>query len=172
MDFGEPTHTLVPCWMPKPLPPRNQCTGWFAPALHTPKTLPPGHPSQCMDNKSRVTNTPHWSRPMWTRSWEVGPLKWLVVRLGSALGSGVGPVGSNMSPGFGRRYYLGYYSPQPRHPPTSVHTYYLGTWLINGWTVAGMLCWDCTFAWRMQVVWIYAWGWRPAQGLCSCVHKL
>ena len=24
---------LVPCWMPKPLPPRNQCTGCFAPAL-------------------------------------------------------------------------------------------------------------------------------------------
>ena len=29
-DLGKPTHTLVPCWMPKPLPPRNQCTGWFA----------------------------------------------------------------------------------------------------------------------------------------------
>ena len=28
--MGKPTHTLVPCWMPKPLPPRNQCTGWFA----------------------------------------------------------------------------------------------------------------------------------------------
>ena len=27
--LGEPNHTLVPCWMPKPLPPRNQCTGWF-----------------------------------------------------------------------------------------------------------------------------------------------
>ena len=27
-DLDEPsTHTLVPCWMPKPLPPRNQCTG-------------------------------------------------------------------------------------------------------------------------------------------------
>ena len=24
---------LVPSWMPKPLPPRNQCTGCFAPAL-------------------------------------------------------------------------------------------------------------------------------------------
>ena len=22
-DLGEPTHTLVPCWTPKPLPPRN-----------------------------------------------------------------------------------------------------------------------------------------------------
>ncbi len=32
-DLGEPTHTLVPCWMPKPLPPRNQCTGCFAPAM-------------------------------------------------------------------------------------------------------------------------------------------
>ena len=31
-DFGEPTHTLIPCWMPRPLPPRNQCTCWFAPA--------------------------------------------------------------------------------------------------------------------------------------------
>ena len=31
VDLGEPTHTLVPCWMPKPLPPRHQCTGWFAP---------------------------------------------------------------------------------------------------------------------------------------------
>ena len=29
---SEPTHTLVPCRMPKPLPPRNQCTGCFAPA--------------------------------------------------------------------------------------------------------------------------------------------
>ena len=28
-DLGKPTHTLVPCCMPKPLPPRNQCTGWF-----------------------------------------------------------------------------------------------------------------------------------------------
>lgn len=33
VDLGEPTHTLIPCGMPKPLPPRNQCTGWFAPAL-------------------------------------------------------------------------------------------------------------------------------------------
>ena len=33
-DLGEPTHTLVPCWMPKPLPPRNQCKGWLAPAPH------------------------------------------------------------------------------------------------------------------------------------------
>jgi hypothetical protein len=33
MDLGEPTHTLVPCWMPKPLPPRNQYTGWFAPTI-------------------------------------------------------------------------------------------------------------------------------------------
>ena len=32
-DLGEPTHTLVPCWMPKPLPPRNRCTGWFAPTF-------------------------------------------------------------------------------------------------------------------------------------------
>jgi hypothetical protein len=31
-DLGEPTHTLIPCWMSKPLPPRIQCTGWFAPA--------------------------------------------------------------------------------------------------------------------------------------------
>ena len=29
-DLGEPTRTLVPCWMPKPLPPKNQCTDWFA----------------------------------------------------------------------------------------------------------------------------------------------
>ena len=28
-DLGEPIHTLLPCWMPKPLPPRNQCTSWF-----------------------------------------------------------------------------------------------------------------------------------------------
>ena len=27
LDSGEPTlHTLAPYWMPKPLPPRNQCT--------------------------------------------------------------------------------------------------------------------------------------------------
>ena len=32
MELGEPIHTLVPCWMPKPLPPRNKCTGCFAPA--------------------------------------------------------------------------------------------------------------------------------------------
>ena len=30
---GKPTHALVPCWMPKPLPPRNQCTDQFAPAM-------------------------------------------------------------------------------------------------------------------------------------------
>ena len=29
-DLGEPTHTLAPYWMPQPLPPRNQYTGWFA----------------------------------------------------------------------------------------------------------------------------------------------
>ena len=34
-DLGERTHTLVSCWMPKPLPPKNQCTGWFTPALET-----------------------------------------------------------------------------------------------------------------------------------------
>ena len=28
-DLGEPTHPLVPCWMRKPLPPRNECMGWF-----------------------------------------------------------------------------------------------------------------------------------------------
>ena len=32
MIWGAPTHTLIPCWMPKPLPPGNQCTGWFAQA--------------------------------------------------------------------------------------------------------------------------------------------
>ena len=32
MDLGEPTQTLVACWMPKPLPPRNQCTGRYTPA--------------------------------------------------------------------------------------------------------------------------------------------
>ena len=32
LDLGEPTHTLAPCWMPKPLPPRNECTCCFAPA--------------------------------------------------------------------------------------------------------------------------------------------
>ena len=35
MDLGEKTHTLIPCWMPKPLPSKNQCTGWFAPTLPT-----------------------------------------------------------------------------------------------------------------------------------------
>ena len=29
--MGEPTHTLVHRWMPKPLPPRKQCMGWYAP---------------------------------------------------------------------------------------------------------------------------------------------
>ena len=28
-DLGEPTHILVPCWLPKPLPPRNECMGCF-----------------------------------------------------------------------------------------------------------------------------------------------
>ena len=32
IDLGEPTHTIVPCWMPKLLPPRNKCTDCFAPA--------------------------------------------------------------------------------------------------------------------------------------------
>ena len=33
VDLGEPTHTfVVSCWMPKPLPPRNECTGCFIPA--------------------------------------------------------------------------------------------------------------------------------------------
>ena len=30
-DLGEPTQTLVPCWMPKHLPSRNECTGCYAP---------------------------------------------------------------------------------------------------------------------------------------------
>ena len=30
--LGELTHTLVSCWMPEPLSPRNQRTRWFAPA--------------------------------------------------------------------------------------------------------------------------------------------
>ena len=38
-DLDEPTHTLVPYWMPKPLPPRNQCTGWFAPTHGSPWDL-------------------------------------------------------------------------------------------------------------------------------------
>jgi hypothetical protein len=33
--LGEPTHTLVPCWMPKPLPPRNQYTCCFVPTLQS-----------------------------------------------------------------------------------------------------------------------------------------
>ena len=32
-DLGEPTHTFVSCWIPKPLSPRNHCTGWFVPAV-------------------------------------------------------------------------------------------------------------------------------------------
>ena len=32
-DLGEQTHAFDSCWMPKPVPPRNQYTGWFAPAL-------------------------------------------------------------------------------------------------------------------------------------------
>ena len=31
-NLGELTHTLVPCWIPKPLPPKNECTCCFAPA--------------------------------------------------------------------------------------------------------------------------------------------
>lgn len=30
-DLGKPNHTCVPCWMPKPLTPRNECIGCFAP---------------------------------------------------------------------------------------------------------------------------------------------
>ena len=30
-DLGEPTHTLIPCWVRKPLPSRNESTGCFAP---------------------------------------------------------------------------------------------------------------------------------------------
>ena len=32
-DLGKPTHTLVPRWMYKPLPPTYQCTCSFTPAL-------------------------------------------------------------------------------------------------------------------------------------------
>ena len=40
VDLGEPTHTLIPCWMHDPLPPTNQCTGCFAPALSSmPKNI-------------------------------------------------------------------------------------------------------------------------------------
>jgi hypothetical protein len=35
LDLGKPTYTLVPCWIPKPLPPRNQCMGWFVPTYNT-----------------------------------------------------------------------------------------------------------------------------------------
>ena len=30
LDLSKPTYALVPCWMPKPSPIRNECTGWFA----------------------------------------------------------------------------------------------------------------------------------------------
>ena len=33
-DLGDLTHTLVPCWMSTPLPPRNQCMGWFTLAVY------------------------------------------------------------------------------------------------------------------------------------------
>ena len=29
----EPTHTLIPCWLPKPLLPKNECTGWVCPSI-------------------------------------------------------------------------------------------------------------------------------------------
>ena len=32
-DLGEPTHTHVPCWVPKPLPPRIECMGCLAPTI-------------------------------------------------------------------------------------------------------------------------------------------
>ena len=32
-DLGKPTNALVSCWMPKPLPTRNRCMGWFAPGF-------------------------------------------------------------------------------------------------------------------------------------------
>jgi hypothetical protein len=35
LDLGKPTYTLIPWWILKPLPPRNQCTGWFVPTYNT-----------------------------------------------------------------------------------------------------------------------------------------
>ena len=32
-DLGEPIYTLVPCWMPKSLPPKNHCMSCFAPTI-------------------------------------------------------------------------------------------------------------------------------------------
>ena len=47
-NLGEPTHKLVPCWMPSPLPSRNECMDWCAqpkPMYElfrpSPKPLPP-----------------------------------------------------------------------------------------------------------------------------------
>ena len=33
LDLGKLTHTCVPCWVLKPLPPRNKCTGCFVPTV-------------------------------------------------------------------------------------------------------------------------------------------
>ena len=37
---GEPTHTMVPCWMTATLPPRNQCMVCFATAVPNVKDCP------------------------------------------------------------------------------------------------------------------------------------
>ena len=70
---GEPTHTPILCWMPKPLPPRNQCTGCYAPpskfTLHTMLQRGTNRASECkMHVKS--TWTPTW-HPMDCVSWSL-----------------------------------------------------------------------------------------------------
>ena len=42
VDLGKTTHTIIPCCMPKLLPPRNHCAGWFAPAWVTGASYPLG----------------------------------------------------------------------------------------------------------------------------------
>ena len=65
--FGwTPTHTLVPCWMSKPLRPRNQCTSCFAPTqsciYHTiSRKLLTGHGngSVCLEMSNRIRPARH-----------------------------------------------------------------------------------------------------------------
>ena len=63
-DLDEPTHRLVPWWMPSPLPPRNRWTGWLTP---TPTqyaiSISRGHPPPPLDRllEGRCTKYPPFS---------------------------------------------------------------------------------------------------------------
>ena len=53
VGLGEPPHTLVPRWMPRPLPPRNQCKGWSASTVSCGVVCGVFY---CVDNKKALIN--------------------------------------------------------------------------------------------------------------------